>query len=526
MKHIFEFLKKPIVLIGAVIILGKFLGYFVDLFIAIKFGASRITDAFIAARAIPLRIESIVSWALYSAFVPVYIAVRKYRKEDGLILFMSFSKVVLLWLLGVSLAVVFGAESILRFLVPGFDYQSLSLAVVLLRVMSFAILFGGAAAILQSVNTSHNNKTIASCSQPLNNFVVLFFVLFLTYFWGIYAIAVGVLAGAFSKMAGQLVSFDHFKGISHSQKHFEAKSQMPEIWKSFIMIVAVLLVMESIMAITRIFASHYSGAISILNYGYIVIQAPLLVIEGLTFYIYYPIMVEHSILDNNGRFKEMIIRFFRIMIFVLIPVSVLIFLLSGLISRVLFLHGKFDWSTADQTAQAIALFSLGLTGLGIEAVSLRTAIVLKRTAMYLCFLIFRLFVNCILMFILLKYLTPVVALSVSFSIALLLNTVLLTYYFLGKVIDYKFNTEFFFYLFKVAIITLISGFCVFLLRYYFEYLGLFNGFSRRIFSLLFISLIAGIVYLLLSVLFKLKELKLLKSLFGIKTTSTQIGEWL
>jgi putative peptidoglycan lipid II flippase len=524
-KLLLEFIKKPVVLIGIVIILGKFLGYFVDLLIAIKFGASRITDAFIAARAIPLRIESIISWALYSAFIPVYFTIRNKSKGDGFALFVSFSKVVFFWLLGVSFVLILGAEFILRFLVPGFDYQSLSLAVVLLRVMSFAILFGGVSAILQSVNTSHNNRIIASCSQPLNNFVVLFSVLFLAYFWGIYALAAGVLAGAFFKMAGQFFSFDHFRGISHFRSDSLVKSQISGIRKSFIMIVVVLLVMESIMVITRIFASHYSGAISILNYGYIVIQAPLLVIEGLTFYLFYPIMVEHSISDNM-KFRDTIIRFFRIMIFVLLPISVFVFLLSGLISRVLFLHGKFNWSTADQTAQAIAFLSLGLTGLGIEAVSLRTAIVLKKTALYLCFLFLRLSINCALMFVLLKYLPPVIALSVSFSIALLLNALLLTYYFLRKVVEYKLNAEFFYHLLKIISITVISGLFVFILRYLFESLGLFDGFSRRIFSLLFIFLAAGAIYYFLSALFKSRELELLKSLFKIKPTPSQITELL
>jgi putative peptidoglycan lipid II flippase len=503
--------KTPFLSIIAITVFAKAAIYLTELLIAIKFGASRITDSFVIARAIPSRIENIVTWALYSAFLPFYLKLLSKDKEEADILFSYFFKMILVVSGLLCLLISIKGELILKILTPGFDYLACAMSLKLLRIMVWIILFGSLCALLQSVNSSRGNSLVASSSQPINNIVVLFSILFLVRFWGIYSVAVGVALGGISKMLIQFITFNPLRGFSSTKKSASLRSYAEGIWKSFFMIVAVLLIHESIMMVMRIFASHSEGDISILNYGYVIIQAPLLIIETLTFYVFFPVLIERSNLEDGNDFKLVTIRLIRLMFFVLVPAAILMFVSSSLISRVLFLHGKFDWFTADKTGAAIAFFSVGLLGLGIESVAFRVAIILKKMKQYLVILAARFLLNLLLNFILTRSLEPVIALSLAFSLAHIFNAVALIFY-IEKSIKYNFGLGFLNYVEKIIVCSSISGIAVFGIIRLCEAMTFLSGFLPRLGVLVLACGLGIVVYLASARRMKLEEIKSLKSM--------------
>lgn len=515
MRNFLSKFKNDIFLIGFLAILGKLIIYLAELLIATKFGASRVTDAFIMARAIPLRIGSIVSWALYSAFVPFYLKTLKNNREEAKRLSSVFFNNVLLVSIIASLFLSFGANVIIKLLAPGFDQATVILSARLLRIMCWSIFLVSLSAIFQSINASKKHQLVASLSQPLNNLVIFITFLILIPYFGIYAAALGVLLGSVCKLLIQFVSLNPISNLTLKNKIREANNSLFQIWKLFFAVVCILLVNESIMVIIRLFASHYEGDISILNYGYIVAQVPILVIETLIFYFFYPIFVERSITPNSDEFKSTILKFMRAMIFLVIPISTFMIILSGLISRVLFLHGKFVWATADKTALAISLFSLGLLGLAIDSLTFRLAIIINKIRDYSILLVTRLILNIILSIVLIGRLKPIIALPLSFSLALIFNTALLML-FIGKAINYKYDLAFLEYLKKILTNTFVAGGMVFSVKQLFAALSLLNGFSSRLVALCLISIMGAGVYLYMAHIYKMKELSWLVTILTKK----------
>jgi len=264
--------------------------------------------------------------------------------------------------------------------------------------------------------------------------------------------------------------------------------------------------------IIRIFASYYEGDISILNYGYIIAQVPLLIIETLTIYVFYPLFVERSISPDNDYFRRTILKFLHVMFFVIIPISVMMIITSNLISRVLFLHGKFNWATADETGVAIAFFSIGLLGLAIESTAIRVAIILEKMKDYFFLLIMRLVFNVLLIYILIRVFAPVTALSLSFSIAVLFYGVGLMVY-IGRNILHKFGKKFFVYVSKIMFSSAIAGVIVYTIKIIFENSTFLTGFLPRLIALITTLFVGTLVYILLLYFMRIKELEWLKKVF-------------
>jgi len=203
------------------------------------------------------------------------------------------------------------------------------------------------------------------------------------------------------------------------------------------------------------------------------------------------------------------------MFFVIVPISVMMFIMSNLISRVLFLHGKFNWATADETGVAIAFFSIGLLGLAIESIAIRVAIILEKMKNYFFLLIMRLVFNVLLIYILIRIFTSVTALSLSFSIAVLFYGVGLMVYISGNIL-HKFEKKFFVYVSKIIFSSLISGVAVYFIRVGFENSSFMTGFLSRLVTLIITLTIGIIIYLLILYFMKTKELDWLKRVFLIK----------
>jgi len=510
MKKAILKLRNPILFIAVIAILGKMVIYLVELLIAIKFGASRITDAFILARSIPVRIGSIANWALYSAFMPFYLKILNDNKDSARALSLRFFKNILLVSFVVSLFLALGSDFILKIFAPGFDHATFLLSSKLLKIMSWSILFGSTAAIFQSINASHDHQLTASVVQPLNNFVILLSILGLAYYFGIYAVALGVLLGSFSKLFIQFIPKNRLKEFLSNRKQ-QINVSITAIWKLFILIVSISLIREVMMIIARVFASHYEGDVSILNYGYVIAQAPLLVIETLTIYIFYPFFITRSISADSNEFKITILKFIRTVFFIIIPISVVMIVLSGLIAKVLFLHGKFNWLTTDKTATAIAFFSLGILGMAVDSIAFRVAIISRMIKRYSFLLITRLIINVLLNAVLIKYLSPVIALSLAFSLASIFNAILLMLY-IGGVINHRFNFDFLKFITKVILSSMVVGGVVFGIKWGCSNLSYLNGFLPRL-TVLSITLIIGAgIYLLLAYSMNMKEFQWIKAL--------------
>src|SRR5262249_40386353 len=127
----------------------------VDLVIAATFGLGTSTDAFFVAYTVPLIVEAIIYPACQSALVPTFVhwrhgesASREWR------LFSSLFNVAALVSVALFAVVLVGAEGLVAALAPGAKGTQ-DLALSLIRLLAFGILFVGPLGVMRAVLNSH-----------------------------------------------------------------------------------------------------------------------------------------------------------------------------------------------------------------------------------------------------------------------------------------------------------------------------------------------------------------------------------
>jgi putative peptidoglycan lipid II flippase len=164
----------------------------------------------------------------------------------------------------------------------------------------------------------------------------------------------------------------------------------------------------------------------------------------------------------DGRIDDLKNTFYvavRTSFFMLMPMTVFIFVLGTPLLQVLLQRGAFDHSSTLAVSGAWKAFAVGLTifSVGIITVRVLTALQLTRLLAYIAFL--NIFVNVALNFLLMKYMSHVgIALSTSITY---LCAVSLQVFFMRRYIGKLNLAQLFPPIIKITVISIISGLAVY-----------------------------------------------------------------
>jgi putative peptidoglycan lipid II flippase len=178
-------------------------GLVVQMILAAHFGAAMEMDAYLAATTIPLTITAILLGTLNITFVPIF---TQFRAQTGQAeawkVASSFTVLTTLILTAIALTGIVGAESLLRFTVPGFtpgSPQSL-LAVQMSRILFCSIIFIGLSALFSSISYAERKFLRPAAAPVVNNLIIILFTIGLSSWMGIQAVAWATLAGAVAQL--------------------------------------------------------------------------------------------------------------------------------------------------------------------------------------------------------------------------------------------------------------------------------------------------------------------------------------
>jgi putative peptidoglycan lipid II flippase len=289
----------------------------------------------------------------------------------------------------------------------------------------------------------------------------------------------------------------------------------------------------NLIVITAI-ASTILGAISIFNFANALYSFPVGII-GTSFAI--AVFPTLSRTWANGQKKEYFENFsltFRQIIFLIIPVSLLMFILRAQIVRLIygtFWPGKFDWVATRLTAASLGIFSISILASALIPFLYRAFFSFQDTKTPTSIAIFSIILNIILTFSfvhLLKFQNffttffvnllklkdipevAVIGLPLAFSLANIFQFILLLIFLHKKIGDFG-KKEIFSSLKKII---LASIFLVIFTYFSLYFLANFVN-TRTVFGLLiqttFAGLIGGISYILITLFLKSPELKTIKS---------------
>lgn len=351
---------------------SRILGFLRNIVLANLFGTGLRADVFLLALRIPNLFRDLVGeGAANSAVVPV---LSEYRVKQDSKEFWRLVNVISLWALiilsMITLLGMIGAPVIVRLMAPGFVDQpgKVKLAVDLTRWMFPYLIFIGLTAQSMAVLHTFRSFVVPAFSPCLFNLAVIAAALLSERFLAepTYGLAVGVLLGGILQLAVQIPAMMK-KGMTwqltslfHSGAKQCGRLLVPRIFGSGVY--QLNLVVDTICASLASIVGP--GGISAIFYSNQLIQLPLGVFSFAIATAALPTLSMMVAQGEMEKFKKTVAFSLENIFFIMLPVSVMLFLLAQPLIRVLFERGEFNAYSTNITALSLMFFSLGLFSFG------------------------------------------------------------------------------------------------------------------------------------------------------------------
>ena len=346
---------------AAVVLAGNFmglvLGFISSVIVAGYFGAGKQLDAFMAAYAIPDILSQILLSVSILLVVPVFI---QYRTNEGVNSAMEivnkFVTVSLTILLIGTVSFMLFSSFILKLTAPGFDKETHELSCNLLRILSVSVLLYGCWALTSSILQAQEHFASPALAGPIMQILTIFIMVLLSRQIGVYAYAIGILAGLFFGLMAQIPSLLK-RGklqIDFDFSHPAIKS----IWVSLPpLLLARLLGHGTKVLITAVASTLAVGSISALGFAWKIVSIPMMIVSSLSV-VLYPAISEEIAKKDYDTLKRILTKAIKVSIYIGAPFTILFILFRVPIVRVLFERGKFNPEQSFLTAEVLMFYCI------------------------------------------------------------------------------------------------------------------------------------------------------------------------
>ncbi|MFH1888822.1 MAG: murein biosynthesis integral membrane protein MurJ [Candidatus Omnitrophota bacterium] len=422
-------------IIGVATFCSRILGFIRDVVIARLFGVYIYAQAFVIAFRIPNLLRDLVGeGAANAALVPVFSEYKARHKDEE---FWELANVVLNLLLVIVTAItvlgIIFSPLIVRLIAPGFiaDPQKLEITVRLNRIIFPYILLVSLAAYAMGVLNSLKHFSVPAFAPCLLNISIIIFAMI--FGEGVKGLALGVLVGGVLQLAVQIPVLYRkgfhlrlFRNFKHPAAKTIGKLMVPRLFSSSIYQLNNFV--DSIFGSLAFVVGE--GGVAILYYAYRLILFPLGIFSNALSQAILPTFSTQALEDGHGDLKATLSFGLRATFFVMLPASFGFIVLARQIIETIFMGGKFDLYSAEQTANALIFYSIGLFAYGATKILHSCFFALKDTATPAKVSFIALIVNIILN-LLLMYPMKLSGLALATSISGI-NTFLILFFLLRK----------------------------------------------------------------------------------------------
>ena len=188
--------KKATFIVMLITLISKITGFFREILLGSKYGATYVTDAYLVSLTIPQMLFASIATAIVTTYIPLYSKIRVEQGSQEGIRFTN--KIIHIVLLGSAVLTVFGmifTKPIVSVIAMGFKGEVLDLAIKFTRITFPMIIFIGLCRIFIGFLQSNNEFTLPAFIGIPNNIIIIS-MLFLSNSVGSYGLVFGALAGA------------------------------------------------------------------------------------------------------------------------------------------------------------------------------------------------------------------------------------------------------------------------------------------------------------------------------------------
>lgn len=514
-------------------LISRLLGLFRDRLLAGKFGAGQELDIYFAAFRIPDFIYGIlITGGIVATFLPIFSEYFKKNKKEAWQLTSNILNCFLILLIFICGILAVFTPQILDFITPGFSQDQKTLTVQLTRIMFLSPIFFGLSSIFSGILQYFNRFLIFSLAPILYNLGIIFGILFLVPVFGLLGLAYGVILGAVLHWLIQIPSALSV-GFQY-QIFFNFKdSGLLKIFKLMTpRVIGAVAYHLNLIVVTAIASTLVAGSIAIFNFSNNLQYFPIGLI-GISFALAsFPKLSWAWAEGQKEKFLNYFSSTFRKILFLIIPISFLMFLLRAQLVRIILGTGQFGWLETRLTAASLGIFSFSILAFSLIPFLARTFFSFQDTKTPVKIGIFSMVLNIILCFLFVWLLgfpnvfqdfmvnflklqgiknIEVIGLALALSISGIFQSSLLLIFLRKKFGAVLFKKIWSSYK-KIILASFIMGFFIYLTLYFTALIINLQTFLGVLFQLIIAVIIGSIVYLLTSYLLGSAELQLIISL--------------
>ena len=384
-SQFFNFESKSITsaagLLAVSTVLSRLLALVRDGLLAGKFGAGAATDIYFAAFRIPdLVYNFLIAGGLIVAFLPLFSEFYSEDKERAWKFVSNILNIFLVLLIVVCAVLFFLAPLLIDLIAPGFSATEQAKTVMLTRLMFLSPIFFGLSSIFSGV-LHHFKRFLAYALAPvIYNLGIIFGIVALAPHFGIFGVGIGVVSGAFLHW---LVQVPAAKNCGFNYRTLLRWND--SIKKMFKLMIPRSVAMASqqinLIVITAIASTIGEGSVAVFNFANNLRRLPIGLVAIPFSVATFPILSRSWVQGKREKFKDSFSKTFRGILFLVIPISLLVFILRAHMVRLILgtLGKEFGWQATRLTAASLGLFCIGIFGSALIALVTRAFFALKDT---------------------------------------------------------------------------------------------------------------------------------------------------
>ncbi len=348
-------------ILGIAALASRVLGLIRDRLLAGRFGAGDELDIYFAAFRLPDLIYSIlIIGAISSAFIPVFAQYFKKDKKEAWYLTSGLFNLGVLILIILAGIFIILAPWLISIIAPGFSGAKREMTILLTRIMFLSPILLGMSSILSGVLQYFHRFFVYSLAPIMYNIGIIIGILFFVPAKGLVGLAWGVVLGAGLHLLIQLPSaiysgfhLTKFKIFFHKGIKKIIKLMIPRT-------IGLAGFQINFLVITAIASTLISGSIAIFNLSNNLQYVPIGIV-GVSFAVAaFPRLAKSFAEKNKKEFSKNFSSIFSQILYLVLPITVLFFLLRAQIVRIILGTGEFGWTDTRLTAAALGIFSFAI----------------------------------------------------------------------------------------------------------------------------------------------------------------------
>jgi len=342
------------------------LGLLRDRLLAGNFGAGNELDVYYAAFTVPDLIALILIFgAISAAIIPVFTSYIVTSKEEAWHYALVLLNVFLSFLIAVCLVFIIFAPFFVSLIAPGFSESKKEMTVVLMRIMFLSPIILGTSNIISGILQVFHRFLVTALAPVMYNLGIIIGIVFFTPKLGLAGLAWGVVLGGVMHLLIQIPAF-LYSGFRYrpmpGRSMFDIKH--PGVLKTLKLMIPRSLGLGAsqfnTIIVTAIASTLAAGSIAVFNLannlGSLLVNAISVSLSTAIF----PQMSFAYLKEDKRDFEYKFSWALRQILFLIIPMSILIFILRAQIVRVILGTGRFGWLDTRLTAACLGIFAMGL----------------------------------------------------------------------------------------------------------------------------------------------------------------------